>query len=379
MKKTLSFALFDSGETILSALVFSTFFPLYITEYVDPKIYSLIYGGSFLLSFGLALQLGRIADSRGLRKQFFALFGSAVVLLCASLGLSYQNPALSLLLFVLLTVSHQQTFVFYNSLLLGFAKRGFTSGAGVALGYVASALSLIFLAGHLSGAELYFVVSLLFFLLLLPSLFFLKNPSQRSGARIRDMFRDRRFLLLVLALLSLTEVANTMTAMMGIYLREVYALSAGEIYRVIGFSALGGVVGGVLWGHLTDLLGARRTFPAGFALWILFLLILPAVPPSLILPLGFLAGVSLAHLWTTSRVLILSEFPEGEASLRLSFLSLTERIASTSGLTLWAVFLTLSNDNYRLSAVLMVIFPLIGVGLYLLYLRERIPRSPPPS
>ena len=379
MKKTLSFALFDSGETILSALVFSTFFPLYITEYVDPKIYSLIYGGSFLLSFGLALQLGRIADSRGLRKQFFTLFGFAVVLLCASLWLSYANPVLSLLLFVLLTVSHQQSFVFYNSLLLGFEKRGLTSGIGVALGYVASALSLIFLARHLDGAEVYPVVALLFFLLLLPSLFFLKNPSQRSEVRLRDMFRDRRFLLLVLSLLSLTEVANTLTAMMGIYLREVYALSAVEIYRVIGFSALGGVAGGFLWGHLTDLFGPRWTFPAGFALWILFLLLLPLVPPKLILPVGFLAGLSLAHLWTTSRVLILSEFPEGEASVRLSFLSLTERIASTSGLTVWAIFLMLSNDNYRLSAALMVVFPLGGIGLYLLYLRERVRRSPPPS
>ncbi|HHJ63728.1 MAG TPA: hypothetical protein ENJ61_02370, partial [Aquifex aeolicus] len=80
-----------------------------------------------------------------------------------------------------------------------------------------------------------------------------------------------------------------------------------------------------------------------------------------------------------SRVLILSEFPEGEASVRLSFLSLTERIASTSGLTVWAIFLMLSNDNYRLSAALMVVFPLGGIGLYLLYLRERVRRSPPPS
>jgi len=51
MKKLLSFALFDSGETILGALIFSTFYPLYITQHIDPKLYSFLYGLAFFFPF----------------------------------------------------------------------------------------------------------------------------------------------------------------------------------------------------------------------------------------------------------------------------------------------------------------------------------------
>ncbi len=379
LRKSVSFALFDSGETILSALVFSTFFPLYITRHVDPKVYSLLYAVSFLVSFALALYLGRLADRRALRKHLFTVFGLMVSLLCFSIGVAYGYPEIALLLFLLMAVSHQQAFVFYSSLLLNFERRGFTSGMGVAFGYLASALSLIFLARHLEGEEVYFVVAALFLLLLLPSLLFLENPAQRGEVRIREMFRDRRFLLLILSILAVTEVANTLVAMMGIYLREVYALKSEEIYRVIGVSALGGIAGGFLWGYVTDRVGVKRVFPLGFLLWAVFLVLLPLTPVRFVVPIGFLAGLSLAHLWTTSRVLVLNEFPEREASVRLSFLSLTERIASTTGLALWSLFLLLTGDNYRLSALLMGVFPLVGALLYTLYLIRTGFRAPPPS
>ncbi|RLJ71064.1 UMF1 family MFS transporter [Hydrogenivirga caldilitoris] len=372
MIKKLSFGLFDTGETILGALVFSTFFPLYITQHISPSLYSFFYGFSFLLSFLLALYLGKEADRRALRKPFFTIFGILVVLLCISVGLSLPYPALALFFFLLMAVAHQQAFVFYNSLLLDFEYRGFTSGLGVALGYVGSALALIFLADKLKEPEVYFVVAGIFFVLLLPSVIRLENPHHRSEVSVKEVFRDRSFLLLILSILTVTEVANTLVAMMGVYLKEVYLLDRVEIYRVIGFSAFGGILGGLLWGKLSDLFGVRRVFPLGFLLWTLFLASLPLAPKSLLLVWGLWAGLSLAHVWTTSRVLILSEFPEGEASIRLSFLSLTERVASTTGLFLWGTFLLLTDNNFPLSACLMAAFPILGLILFWYASKKRL-------
>lgn len=365
MIKRLSFALFDTGETILGALVFSTFFPLFITKHVDVKLYSFLYGASFLISFVLALHLGKLADRRALRKNLFTFFGVLTSLLCFGVGLSLSFPLIALLVFLVLAVSHQQTIVFYNSLLLNFEEKGFTSGLGVAFGYVGSAFALIFLAKLLKEPEVYFFVALIFFLLLLPAVLNLRNPVQRSEVSIKRILRDRRFLLLMISVLSITEVANTLIAMMGVYLRGVYGMESMEIYRVIGLSALGGVLGGFFWGVLSDRLGVKRVFPVGFLLWIAFLILLTFLPKSLILPAGFLAGFSLSHVWTISRVLILKEFSEGEASIRLSFLSLTERVASTTGLFVWSLFLLITGDNFRLSAGLMAIFPLVGLLVYL--------------
>jgi len=372
--KKLAFGLFDSGETILGALVFSTFFPLYITQYIDTKVYSSLYGLSFAISFVLALLLGKKADREAKRKRYYIYFSMGVSLFCTLLYFTHGAPLLSMLIFMLLALSHQQAFVFYNSLLLEFEEKGITSGLGVALGYIASAVSLLFLIEILEPPEGYIPIAVLFLLLSLPSFIFIKNPPQTFPVSIKDVFGDRRFLLTIGAILSLTEVANTLIAMMGIYLKEVYGLENAEIYRIIGLSALGGVTGGIFWGKMADLIkDIKKLFSIGFLLWIVFLVLLPFTPSFLLVVIGFWAGLSLAHLWTCSRLLILKEFPEGQASVRLSFLSLSERVASTTGLLIWSLFLLITGDNYKLSVLLMLIFPLIGLLLFRNISKDKIP------
>jgi len=350
--------------------VVSTFFPLYITKYVDVKLYSFLYSLSLLLSFFLALIFGKLADEKALRKPFFTLFSFLTALFGTLIFFSYGIPSLSLFLFYCLLIFHQQAMVFYNSLLLDFETRGLASGIGVAFGYVGSAFALIVLAEHLREPELYLFVGFLFLLFSFPSWIILENPPQKGEFSLRDILRDKNFLLFLLSLLTLTEVANTLVAMMGVYLREVFSLKDGEVYRVIGLSALGGVLGGGFWGKLTDLLGVRKVFPVGFLLWPSFILLLFFTPRELLLFVGFLGGLSLSHLWTTSRVFIVNEFPKESVSVRMSFLSLTERVASTVGLGLWGLFLLLTGDDYRLSALLMGTLPLIGAFFYFFLFRK---------
>ncbi len=369
MLKKLSFALYDSGETILGALIFSTLFPLYITEHIDSKIYSFFYGLTFIVSFIFALILGKIADERGLRRNFFIGFSVLTFITGVSLWFLFKFPYLSLFFFSLMAIFHQQSLVFYNSLLLDFEKRGFVSGLGVAFGYVGSATALVFLAKYLKLPDAYIYVSLIFLTLALPSFIALENPKETGRVNIRNIFKDKRFLFLILSILSLTEVANTLIAMMGIYLRNVYGFENVMIYKVIGLSATGGILGGLFWGKFIDFLSPRIVFPVGFLLWISFITLLPFTPKEYIMIAGFIAGFSLAHLWTTSRVLIIEEFPKSEVSVRLSFLSLTERVASTTGLLTWTLFMYITEDNYRMSAFLMVIFPLVGLVLYLYFRR----------
>lgn len=356
----LYFALYDAGETTLGALVYSTFFPLFITKYIDTKVYSVFYGSAFFVSFIVALHLGKLADSKGIRKHFFALFSLLTALFCAFLTLLTNMPWIALFVYSLMAVSHQQALVFYNSMLLSFEKKGLASGVGVSVGYISSALTLLFLAKWMHVPQVFLYASILFLLLSLPALFFLKNPSHRGNINLKEVFKDKDFLLVIISILSLTEIANTLIAVMGIYLKKVYGLEDPDIYKVIGLSALGGVMGGIFFGKLSDKVQIQRLFPIGFFLWSFFLMILYFVPKGAILPLGFFAGFSLAHLWTTSRLFIIERFPHTEVSVRLSFLSLTERIASTTGLFAWSFFLYITGDNYKLSTLFMLIFPVFG-------------------
>jgi UMF1 family MFS transporter len=365
MKKIISFALFDTGETILSALIYSVFFPLYITKYIDPKIYSWVYGFTFLVSFLFALQIGKYADRTGRRKEFFIIFATLTALLCFSLGLLTDNPMLSLFVFSLMSVSHQQSFVFYNSMLLNFDTKGLASGLGVSFGYVGSAIALVFFAKMLSIPDVYFIAAFVFLVLALPSMVFLKNPSMYQKVNLKAVFKDKKFILTIIAILSLTEVANTLIAMMSVYLKNVFGFDDVEIYKIIGISAIGGILGGVFWGFLSDRFSVDKVFPIGFFLWIVFLVLLSVIPKELVLVAGFFAGFSLGHLWTVSRVYILSNFPKEEVSTRMSFLSLTERLASTTGLFVWGLFLLTTSDNYKLSSLLMSVFPITGLLIFI--------------
>ncbi len=357
--------MFDSAETILGALIFSTFFPLYITKHIDTKVYSLVYGFSFLVSFFLALYFGKIADRRALRKHFFIFFVLLTTLFGVFIYFTYILPFLALFLYSLMAISHQQSMIFYNSLLASFEKKGFISGFGVALGYIGSASALLFLINILEIPSVFLVVPLIFLLISLPSLIVLENPRHKSIANLRSIFSDKSFLLFMISLLCLTEVANTLIAMMSIYLKKVYLLDDTDIYKTIGFSALGGVIGGIFWGKVVDKYNSKRIFPIGFFLWLAFLISLYFVPRELLIGIGFLGGFSLAHLWTVSRVYLIENFSKGEVSVRMSFLSLTERISSSIGLFIWSFLLLVTNNNYKLSALLMATFPIIGFFVWL--------------
>ncbi len=364
MLKRLYFGLYDTGETILSALVFSTFFPLYITKFLEVKTYSLLLSLTYLLSFSLALSFGKLSDERGKRKEMFVLFTFATSLFCLLLSFLHKSPYLSLLSFLLLIVSHQQSYLFYNTLLLPLEGRGIASGLGVSLGYVGSSLSLLFLTKLLKPPLAYSLIALLFFLFSLPSLLTLEGFEGRTKIEILKIVKDKNFLTLLFCILSLTEVANTLIAMMGVYLRKVYGFEDALIYKTIGLSALGGVMGGIFWGLLKERVKNNlKIFEMGFYLWLTFLTLLPLSPSSFILPLGFLAGFSLSHLWTMGRILIVEGFKEEEVSTRLSFLSLSERLASTLGLFLWSSFLHFTN-SYRLSVFLMGLLPLVGLLVF---------------
>ncbi len=364
MIKKVSFSIFDTGETILGAIVFSVFFPFYITKYISVEIFTFFYGLIFLISFIISLQLGKIADERNLRKRFFTFFSISVFLLTLLLAIVSDNHILSLLIFFLLAITHQQNLVFYNSLLTDFKEKGFVSGLGVSLGYIGSAVALMFFAQYLKIPYVYIFTALVFMLLALPSILFMENPNIKpKKINLKAIFSDKEFLIVIVSILFLTEIANTLISLMGVYLKEVYKLEDTEIYKVIGFSSVGGIVGGIIWGYLTKFFDIKNLFVIGFILWFSFLIILPFTPKDFLIVVGLFAGFSLSHLWTTSRVLIIEVFPENEVSTRLSFLSITERISSSLGLIIWSFFLTLTN-SYKLSVLFMSGFVLIGACIF---------------
>ncbi len=370
--KILSFSLFDTGETILSALIFSLAFPLYISQHLDIKKFSFIYALTFIISFIFSIYIGKIADEKGYRKNFFILFSLFTFLSILCIYFSHEFYIVALVLFLLSAIFHQQAFVFYNSLLLDFENKGFTSGLGVSFGYVGSAIALIFFADNLEIPAIFLVASLIFIVFSFPSFIYLENPpiKKTQGIKLKEIFKDTKFLLVIVSILMLTEVANTIISMMGVYLKFVFNLESKEIYKIVGFSAIGGIIGGIFWGYIVEKFKINKIFPLAFPLWIIAIITGYLISKEFLIPLGLFIGFALSHLWTTSRVFLIENFPREEISIRMSFLSLSERIATSLGLIFWATALLITSNNYRLSFLLMIVFPLTSLIIFYIFLKK---------
>ncbi|NPB06479.1 MAG: MFS transporter [Aquificae bacterium] len=377
--KLLAFALYDAGETLLGALVFSTAFPLTASALVGPDGYALLNGLTLLLSVLLALWAGVLADRRGLRKPFFVLFSLLTGLLVLTAGLTLSRPYVFLALMLLAVAAHQQAMAFYNTLLFNFDERGLPSGLGVSAGYLASSAALLLLADRLGGPLPYLLSGTLFLLLALPAFTLLENPGRADPTPLKTLTRNRPVLFFLLSVFFLAQVANAVVALMGVYLKHLYGLKEAELLKLLGLSGLGGVAGGLFWGLAADRLGAKRVFGAGFVLWSLFLLWLYLEEGDGLLPLGLFTGFSLAHLWSVSRVVLLEALPAGVLALGSGALSLSERLSGALGLLFWGTVYALTRD-YRQSALSMLVFPAAGALFYALFLklsRKQTPDAPP--
>ncbi len=278
-------------------------------------------------------------------------------------------PALAIALLFSVVALHQQSVAFYNSMIASFEDKSFASGLGVAVGYLTAGVVLGIFHNYLGGKENLLIA---FFLILITSLalyLLVPEPNFSESYSLKDLISDKRFLLFILSFFFIAEVGHSTVVLMGLFLKDVLNLSEAQIYKVMGISALGGVAGGLFWGFLGKRISSRKLFILGFFLWIGFLLSVYRISEEIVLFVGLLGGLSLAHLWTISRSLIAEEFSRGRIAGLFSLMSLSDRLSSTVGLWIWSFSLILSGGDMRVSALIMIAFPIIGFFLYLRFLR----------
>jgi UMF1 family MFS transporter len=365
----LSWASFDFAETIFSANILSVFFPLWLTNVLGgkPFHYSVIYSSSLFVSVILAIIMGKHADKSARRKTLFLI--SVTIASASLLTLSVSATLITaLIIFFVVNLFYQQSLVFYNSLLISVSDsetRSFSSGVGVAIGYVGGAAGL-FLISKFSSTETsaFVLVAFAFFLFSLPTGFFVKEAPFKavSGVSVKEILKDKRFLLFILSCLFLTEAAHTIIIFMSIYLDKVYGLGRKEIVPVIATAAAVTAIASPLIGKISDKAGASKIFNLVFPAWSLAFCIFPFVPVSLVYIMGITFGLLLGTVWTTIRPVLISLSPKEEVATRFAFLSISERMAAIIG-PLWWSFIAEKMD-YRNATLSLALFPLIGWVIY---------------
>jgi UMF1 family MFS transporter len=365
----ISWASFDFAETIFSANILSVFFPLWLTKSLGghPFHYSLTYSSSLFISVILAIFIGMYADRLGKRKPLF-LTSVTLSALCLLLLSNINSLHSALIIFFFVNLFYQQSLVLYNSLLPSVSNeetRAFSSGVGVAMGYIGGATGL-YIISKISSTETFafIIVAFVFLLFSLPTGFAVKEQPFKAirGVSIRIILKDKGFMLFILSCLFLTEAAHTIILFMAIYLDKVYNMDRHSIVIVIATAAIIAALASPLIGKLSDKIGASKVFSLLFPSWAGAFCIFPFMPKAFVYVMGISFGLLLATLWTTIRPVLLELSPKEEVATRFAFLSVSERMAAIIGPLWWGLIAEVT--DYRTATVSLALFPIIGWFIY---------------
>lgn len=375
MVPLISWASFDFAETIFSANILSVFFPLWLTNVLGgkPFHYSITYSSSLIISILLAIAVGRYADRLAKRKSLFLI---AVILsgLCLLILSKTDTLIIALIIFFFVNLFYQQALVLYNSLLLSVSTRedrAVSSGLGVSIGYIGGAAGLYFVS-RLSSSETsaFIMVAILFILFSLPTgVFVRERPIMAiNGVSLKEVIKDRRFILFVLSCLFLTEAAHTIIIFMSVYLSNVYGLNRHYIVPIIATAAVIAAIASPLIGRLSDRVGVRKVFNLLFPSWAIAFSIVPFLSARFVYLIGIIFGILLASVWTTIRPMLIELSPEEEVATRFAFLSISERMAAVIGPLWWGFMVEIA--GYRLATLTLAIFPLLGWFIFKIHIKH---------
>lgn len=363
---TLSWALYDLGNTIFSMNIVSYFLGVWVVEVMGgtDTLWASANSVAMFAVLVTAPFLGAASDRVGRRLPFLIVSTLVCVGLTGLLGAA--GLALTLVLYVFANYAFQAGLIFYDSLLPVVsteANRGRVSGMGVGLGYVGA------IAGVALGTALlerwgYVAVfrstAALFLLFALPIFVFVKEPAPKRGAGegsgagsaiaqiVRRVFgtvrQVRRYPGLGRFLIGrafYTDAANTLIVFMGIYAIQEMGFTERTAPLLFIVAPAAAVVGGFAWGPVVDRIGPRAALGRVLVLWMTIFATAAAIP-LLGLPrflfwgVACAAGVALGGTWSADRPLMLRLTPPDRVGEFYGLYSMVGRFAAVIGPLLWA-------------------------------------------
>lgn len=298
---------------------------------------------------------------------------------------------LSIVTFTLATYFYLFSFTFYTPLLNDIAPpehQGLASGWGMFgdwLGQIVGLLitiplatNFILFAGQPGRAQTFIPAVLCFFILALPMLIFFKKDQSVTNIKIsvkqeyKDMFRSFIKLcalpgvgMFLLACFFYNDAVTTASNNFPIYTNKLFGTTDEATASFLIIIILTSAIGSPICGWLADRYGFKKVFLWTLGGW-LILFPLMALAQNLI-QYGIVCAI--LGLWfgatgTITRAYLIRLTPKETHNQAFTYFTLMERLATFIGPVSWSVMVifgpTTHALNYRLAAVLMAVFVLVG-------------------
>lgn len=405
---------FEAADSAWSLIVVSTYFGAYVQVVLHrpgAEFGWAVAAASLVVALASPV-LGAAADESGRRQPYLRVAVAAVALFTAAIGWTETrwaalgcfmaayiaaNAALTCFTAMLPAVSNERTV---------YAITGMTVG----LGYIGGLICLMLfapLAATDAGAGAVFApMAAAYVVFAVPAMFLSPDFPARAGRRLdllapyRRLHRTwseakrYRYLLrfLIGNFLYENAVASVIT-LMGLYARNVMGFSASELRSLFGPAIMVAAVSAwALFPPLTRSIGPKRAVLLVLGIWIALFVATILVRPETALIIGStrlgakalfalavapLAGLGLAGVWSTSRVLLIALSPVEKSGEFWGLYNLSGRTASVLGDVTWTLILTGLGEGilgYHVAAVALGAYVLAGAG-FILSLPDARPSS----
>ena len=383
-----SWAVYDLANTIWSYAVFSRAIGIYLTDKMGDQ------NGNALLTLAVALSvainaavspwLGALSDRYGRRLPF--LFAFTLMACLPAMAIPFVDTTFGVLLFCVANFGYQSALIYYDATLKLVStpeNRGWISGLGNAVGYMGTVLiAIILLVTGLTADQTFVLAPILFLILAVPVFVILREtPDKRphdhamSSAwratwdTIRSLEKYPGLGRFLAARFFYTDALNTSITIMTVFAIRAVGFGESESNLVFLGLTMAAIVGGFVWGKLTDLWGPKRTLFIVLCTWAVALLVGALFLDKIIFLIAGLAiGSGFSGMQVADRVLMYRLSPPERLGEFYGLYGLVGKGSQVLGSVFWAgTFLlfygALGVATYQLGIITLLISMLIGMAL----------------
>ncbi|MGB9712857.1 MAG: MFS transporter [Dissulfurimicrobium sp.] len=397
------YSLFEAADSAWSMIVVSTYFGVFLQKVIGRSGADFGWAvtvGALIVAI-ISPLLGASADNSRRRQPYLRVFVFGLVICTASLGWARSEPV-AISLFILAYICANAAFTFFIAMIPAVAdKKNVTAviSMTVGIGYAGSLICLVGLSRLVPTDELagrvFLPMSLIYLILAYPAMYL--APDFKAGShsrvdiyaaygRIRDTFRHARryryfFIFLVGDFLYENAVASVIT-LMGLYSRNVMGFNASELASLFGPAIIVAMLSAwIIFGPLVKAVGPKKAVLIDLMIWFLLFVMILIIRPGMALNLGPfhmdakllfrftvapLAGMGLAGVWSSSRVLLTALTPADKSGEFWGLYTLSGRTASVLGDATWSLILTIFGEQifgYKLAAAALMAYVILGAFL----------------
>ncbi len=378
-KERVAWYLYDLGNSAYASVILLAVYSAYFKKEVvggaeGSRLWGLTISVAMILVALAAPIMGAIADYSGAKKRFLLFFTALSVSATALLFFTQKGTVfLAIMLFLLAEIGYRAAQVFYDALLPEIAapeEMGRIAGMGWAVGSAGGILILLLILPPILMSKSNILVvrgslvatALFFALASVPIFLWLRERAQPQTLppgenylgiafkQLRQTIRAARgfkeFLKFMLAYLIYNEgviIALNFAAILGAVLFGLQQTGLIVFFIIVQAT---NVIGAVLFGHLQDRFGGKRSLTLSILLMVACIVALYlAQNQTQFFIIGAVVGIAMAGIQSVSRAMVGTFSPPGKSGEFFGFFALTGRTSSVIGpaifgwlaaeLTLW--------------------------------------------